>query len=381
MKSILSFFLLGLLAAGLVVQKQNTQTIDIVQPEIDISSVTPKVFHQLKQTKPLSTKIEFIEALEINSVGPTVGDFRFDGEGNIYFTSTDPAMSDPKDMGVSIVRFDRRKKEQKAVPLEAILTAEQGKEIAWQCYDVDDFGNVYIGISHRTSAVPRHIFILSIEGDVISRFDLPNFLPYSISVDDADRIWIAGESFGAEIANTRGVRGQGQIRVYGKGGNLIAIPVGGFKPEDIAGGNFVKAGSRIKFYLQGENGMVHNFAGTELADVWSYPLQQQSTNRSNQLFGLMFCNDYAIWYGAFLSEARQEPFIMLASLTGDRLTSENKLMVRSKRSFIPVGASRDGDIYFLSVEHGKTILRTAKVYLDRPHPNKSDEQIQFVNYE
>lgn len=381
MKSIVSFFFLGLLTAGLVVQNHSTQIIDSIQADIDINSVTPRIFLQLKQANPQTTKIEFIEELKIAPIGSTVGDFRFDREGNIFFTSTDPAMANPKDLGVSIVKFDRKKKEQKVVPMEEVLKEEQGKEIAWQCYDVDDFGNIYIGISHRTLAAPRHIFVLNVEGDVISRFNLPNFLPYSISVDDTGGIWIAGESFGAETTNSKGVRGQGQIRVYDKGGNLIAIPVGGFKPEDIASGSFVKADSRIKFFLQGENGIVYNFAGTELMDVWSYPLQQESTNASKHLFGLMFCNDYAIWHGAFLSEATQEPFIMLASSAGDRLTSENKLMIKSNRSFIPVGASKDGDIYFLSVERGKTILRTAKVYLDKHHPNKRNEQIHFVNYE
>lgn len=381
MKSIVSFFLLGLLTAGLVAQNQSDQTIDILQPDIDISSITPKVFHQLKHATPLTTKIEFIDEIEIHPVGPTVGDFRFDREGNIYFTSTDPSMTDPKDMGVSIVRFDNGKKEQKVVPMEEVIKEEQGKELAWQCYDVDDSGSVYIGISHRTSAVPRHLFALNTDGAIISKFDLPNFLPYSISVDDAGRIWIAGESFSAEKASTKGARGQGQIRVYDKDGNLAGIPVGGFKPDDIASGSFVKEGSTTRFILQGENGMVYNFDGTELADVWSYPLKQQSTNAPKHIFGLMFGNNYAVWYGAYLSEVSQEPFLMLASLTGDRLTSENKLMIKSKRSFIPAGANKEGDIYFLSASRGRTLLRRAKVYLDKPPSNKKNEQIHFVNYE
>ena len=381
MKSIVGIFLLGLLTAGLVVQNQTTQTIDITQPDINIGSITPKVFDHLEHTRPLITTVEFIEAIEINPIGSTVGDFRFDRGGNIYFTSTDPATTDPRAMGVSILRFDKQKKEQKEVPMEGILKEEEGKELAWQCYDVDNFGNVYVGISHWTSTVPRHIFVLNVEGDVISKFDLPNFLPYSIAVDDSENIWIAGESFSTENANTKGARGQGQIRVYDKEGNLIAIPVGGFKPEDIASGSFVEDGPKIKFILQGETGTIYNFNGIQLADVWSYPLQQQSTNTSKHLLGLIGSDNYAVWHGAYINQASQEPFMMLISLAGDRLTSENKLMIKSKRSFIPAGADKESNIYFLSGEQGKTLLRRAKIHLTKSHLNKKTEQIQFINYE
>jgi hypothetical protein len=383
MKAFATPLVLGILIAVFLVQDRRPVDKDSVGVDLHVSSITPRALHQESTAPSRATKIEFVEDIEIGSVGPTVGDFKFDKAGNVYFTSTNGSISDSKDIGISIIKFDKQKREQRLISMDSIISAEPGEKLAWQCYDVDNDGNVYVGVSYWDSASPKRIFVLNSEGSIASRFNLPNFLPYNIAIDQVGNVWIAGEMFNPDTPRVRGARGQGQIRVYDRNGNLLRIPLEGFKPEDIASGSFIKGNSSIKFILQSDKGVVYNFSGTEFADAWSYGYQQQAANSSSnisdkQLLGITVHNDYVVWQGLHISESSRKPFIMLESLSGEWLTPENELWSKSGKYFSPAGADTNGHMYFLSlVDRNKIMLKKARVYPDK---NRSKNKgVRFID--